>query len=128
MQSNLIKINADDGAQAILPSDALAKNTQELSGGGVERRSLAEEKKCNVREASKLAGVSESALRLEINKGHIPVLKIASKIQILASDLEQFLRGHYGVVSREEKPIRISSRLPQHILESELLKPRRKSA
>ena len=94
----------------------------------VERRSLAEEKKHSVREASKLAGISESALRLEINKGRIPILKIASKIQILASDLERFLRGHYGAVQRTVESVRVSSRLPKHIAESELINPKRKSA
>lgn len=117
---------SDGGAAARATS--LANFSQESSGGGVERRSLAEEKKHSVKEASKLAGISESALRLEINKGRIPVLKIASKIQILASDLEQFLRGQYGAVQRAAEPVRISSRLPKHILESDLIRPRRKSA
>ena len=106
----------------------LAKNTLGSSGGGVERRSLAEEKKHSVREASKLAGISESALRLEINKGRIPILKIASKIQILASDLEHFLRGHYGAVPQAVETIRISSRLPKHFADSDLINPKRKSA
>jgi len=106
----------------------LAKFAQETSGGGVDRRSLAEEKKHSVREASKLAGISESALRLEINKGRIPILTIASKIQILASDLEHFLRGHYGAIQRAVEPIRVSSRLPRHIAESYLIKPRRTPA
>jgi hypothetical protein len=106
----------------------LAIFSQVSSGGGVEQRSLAEEKKHSVREASKLAGISESALRLEINNGRIPILKIASKIQILSSDLERFLRGHYGVVQRVAEPVRLSSRLPRHFAESDLIKPRRKPA
>ena len=75
-----------------------------------------------------MAGISESALRLEINKGRIPVLKIASKIQILAFDLEQFLRGRYGAVQRTVEPIRVSSRLPKEFAESDLIKPRRRTA
>ena len=89
---------------------------------------LIHERKYTVREAAKLAGLSESAMRLEINNGRLPILKIASKIQILASDLEHFLRGHYGAIQRAVEPVRVSSRLPRHFAESDLIKPKRRLA
>ena len=89
---------------------------------------LIHEKKYGVKEASILLGLSESGLRLVISKGGIHVLRIGSKMMLLERDIEDFLRSRLVVYQRAVEPVRISSRLPKHILESDLINPKRKSA
>ena len=89
---------------------------------------LIHERKYSVREAAKLAGISESAMRLAIGKGMIKAIKIFTKLLVAERDLEDFLRDRHGAVPESVEPVRVSSRLPRHFAESDLIKPRRKSA
>ena len=89
---------------------------------------LIHERKYTVREAAKLAGISESAMRLAIGKGMIKTIKIFTKLLVAERDLEDFLRERHGAVPQSVEPIRLSSRLPKEFAESDLIKPRRKSA
>jgi len=70
---------------------------------------LLEQRKYTIPKACKLAGIGETKMRELIRQGLIPVVKIGKKIELLASDLEAFLRGHYGVVQVAE---RVSTRMP----------------
>ena len=90
-------------------------------------RMLVHERKYSVREAAKLAGISESAMRSAIGKGMIKAIKIFTKLLIAEQDLEFFLRERQGTVPNAKEPLRGSSRLPRHFAESDLIHPRRKS-
>ena len=111
------------------PEDnGLAAVSQALFAGGADGRMLVHERKFTVREAAKLAGISESAMRLAIGKGMIKAIKIFTKLLVAERDLEIFLRERHGAVPQAVAPIRVASRLPKHIAESDLIHPRRKSA
>lgn len=90
--------------------------------------SLVEATKLTVRQAAKTVGVSESQMRAEILKGKVPVIRIGSKMLVLERDLENYLRGHYGIVQSFEVSDAIPSRLPKNFSESPLINPRRKLA
>lgn len=89
---------------------------------------LIHEKKYPVREAAKKAGISESAMRLAISKGMIKTIKIFTKLMIAERDLENFLRERHGAVAQVAEHVRVSSRLPKEFAESDLIKPKRRSA
>ena len=89
---------------------------------------LVEATKLTVRQAAKTAGISESQMRAEILKGKVPVIRICSKMLVLERDLENYLRGHYGIVQSFEVSDAIPSRMTSEISESPLINPRRKSA
>lgn len=111
------------------PQDySLAAYPQAQLAGGSDGRMLIHERKYSVREAAKLAGISESAMRLAIGKGMIKAIKIFSKLLVAERDLEVFLRERHGAVPQAVEPIRVSSRLPRHFAESDLINPRRKPA
>lgn len=112
-----------------LPQDnGLAGSPQARFAGSADGRMLINERKYSVREAAKLAGISESAMRLAIEKGMIKTIKIFTKLLVAERDLEDFLRERHGAVPQSVEPIRLSSRLPKEFAESDLIKPRRKSA
>ena len=111
------------------PQDnGLAVCPQAPDARGNDERMLVHERKYTVREAAKLAGISESAMRLAIGKGMIKTIKIFTKLLVAERDLEDFLRERHGAVPQSVEPIRLSSRLPKEFAESDLIKPRRKSA
>lgn len=89
---------------------------------------LIHERKFTVREAAKLAGISESAMRLAIGKGMIKAIKIFTKLLVAERDLEDFLRKRHGAAQQAVEPVRVSSRLPKEFAESDLIRPRRKPA
>ena len=89
---------------------------------------LVEATKLTVRQAAKTAGISESQMRAEILKGKVPVIRICSKMLVLERDLENYLRGHYGIVQPLERANKPASRLPNEYAESDLIAPKRKSA
>ena len=84
--------------------------------------------KLTVKQASKIAGISESKMRAEILKGKLAVIRICSKMLVLERDLENYLRGHYGIVQSFEVPDAIPSRMTSEISDSPLINPRRRSA
>ena len=90
--------------------------------------SLVEANKLTVKQAAKTAGISESQMRAEILKGKVPVIRICSKMLILERDLENYLRGHYGIVQAFEVSDAIPSRLSKDFSESPLINPGRRSA
>lgn len=67
-------------------------------------------------------------MRAEILKGKVPVIRICSKMLVLERDLENYLRGHYGIVQSFEVSDAIPSHLPKDFSESPLINPRRMSA
>ena len=109
------------------PPEGLVEKTQAASTSGVSL-SLVEAVKFTVRQAAKTAGISESQMRAEILKGKVPVIRICSKMLVLERDLENYLRGHYGIVQSFEVSDAIPSRMTSEISESPLINPRRKSA
>jgi len=114
---------------ATTPQDyGLAASPQARFAGGADGRMLVHERKFTVREAAILAGISESAMRLAIGKGMIKAIKIFTKLLVAERDLEVFLRERHGAVQQTAEPIRVASRLPRHFAESDLIKPRRRSA
>lgn len=90
--------------------------------------SLVDAAKLTVRQAARKAGISESLMRLEIQNGKVAVIRIGSKMMVLEVDLEVYLRGHYGLVNHIEERDFGPPRLPRHFAESELIKPKRRSA
>ena len=89
---------------------------------------LVEARKYTVRQAAKTAGISESQMRVEILKGKVPVIRIGSKMQVLERDLENYLRGCYGIVQPLETANRPITRLPKEFAESDLICLKRRSA
>jgi excisionase family DNA binding protein len=114
-------------ATSIRLEDPVAENAQAESNVGKALR-FVQASKLTVRQASEMAGIAESTMRVEIHKGRIPVIKIGSKMMIIESDPEDYLRGHYGFVPQTKAPLKFSNRLPKHIAESEFLNPRKKVA
>lgn len=111
------------------PQDnGLAASPQARFAGSADGRMLIHERKYSIREAAKLAGISESAMRLAIGKGMIKAIKIFTKLLVAERDLEDFLRERHGAAPQAVETVRISSRLPRHFAESDLIRPRRKSA
>ena len=70
---------------------------------------LSSQAKYTIPKACKIIGIGETKMRELIQQGLMPVIKIGDKILLLASDLEAFLRGHYGVVQVAET---VSTRMP----------------
>lgn len=114
-------------APAISPEPPVAQKAQVSDASCMPLR-LVEARKLTVRQAARAAGVSEAMMRLEIQNGKIPVIRIGSKMMVLEGDLEAYLRGNYGVVKQATMPVKFSRRLPKHIIESEFLYPKAKSA
>ena len=111
------------------PQDnGLAARPQARLAGGADGRMLIHERKYSVREAAKLAGISESAMRLAVGKGMIKTIKIFTKLLVAERDLEDFLRERHGAVPQVVEPIKITTRLPKEFAESDLIKPKRRSA
>lgn len=123
--SNGLQGEKETAADQAIPIDKFA---QTPFAGSADGRMLAHERKYTVREAAKLAGISESAMRLAIGKGMIKAIKIFTKLLVAERDLEVFLRERHGAVPQSVEPIRVSSRLPRHFAESDLINPRRKPA
>ena len=114
---------------ATTPQDyGLAASSQAQFAGGADGRMLIHERKYSVRDAAKMAGISESAMRLAIGKGMIKAIKIFTKLLVAERDLEVFLRERHGAVQQAVEPIRVSSRLPRHFAESDLIRPSRRPA
>lgn len=84
--------------------------------------SLLHQKKYSVPEASRLVGVSETELRVIIQRGELPVIRILkTKVLILESELEAFLQSRHGTVRKEKvKPSRMPS-LPEFVAKSKYL-------
>ena len=89
---------------------------------------LVEARKFTVSQAAKTAGISESQMRAEIFNGKVPVIRICSKMLVLERDLENYLRGHYGIVQPFEVSDAIPSRLSRDYSESPLINLKRRSA
>jgi len=92
-----------------------------LTGSGHMR--LVEAKKYTIKEAAKLAGVSESTMRDEVRDGAIPVIQVRSKSIIIQRDLEEYLQGHYTVVGSTSQVSPGSSNVPDWVENSPLLQP-----
>ena len=86
----------------------------------MENGSLLAATKLSVKEAAGRMGIGATTLRRMINDGQIPVLKINEKVMLLESDVEEYLRGHYGPVSVPPTP-RAGTRIPTRILQSDVL-------
>ncbi|MGA7869388.1 MAG: helix-turn-helix domain-containing protein [Candidatus Binatus sp.] len=55
--------------------------------GGLPRRAF------GVAEIADSLGVSEGFVRLEINRGHLPIIRAGRRVLISASELEKYLAG-----------------------------------
>jgi len=109
------------------PPEGLVEKTQIAPNSGVSL-SLVEARKLTVRQASKIAGISESKMRAEILKGKLAVIRICSKMLVLERDLEGYLRGHYGIVQSLETMNKPTTRLPKEFADSDLIRLKRKTA
>ena len=84
-------------------------------------RILLHERKLTVPTAARMLGVGEGKLREYIRKGMIPVLDLDGRHLLLESDLEAFLNGRYGPISKARDPNPGLPPLPRFVVESELL-------
>ena len=89
---------------------------------------LIEARKYTLKEAGKLAGVSEATMRNEVKFGEIPVIKIGTKTMIIEQDLEQYLQRHYLYEGTKESPSVGCPSLPDWVENSPLLKPKRNAS
>lgn len=89
---------------------------------------LVEARKFSLKEAAKLAGVSESMIRLEIQRGELPVIRIGAKAMVVERDLEEYLRRHYVVEGASTARSGGCSSLPEWVEDSPFLKPTRKAS
>ena len=94
------------------------------STGGNSFR-LIEARKYTLKDAGKLAGVSEATMRNEVKDGEIPVIKIGNKAMIIDRDLEQYLQRHYLYEGNIESPSVGCPSLPDWVENSPLLLPKR---
>ena len=78
-----------------------------------------------MKEAGKLAGVSEATMRNEVKDGRIPVIRIGNKAMIIDRDLEQYLQRHYLYEGINESPSVGCPSLPDWVENSPLLQPKR---
>ena len=97
------------------------------STGGHSFR-LIEARKYTLKEAGKLAGVSEATMRNEVKSGEIPVIKIGTKAMIIDRDLEQYLQRHYLYEGKNEAPSVGCPSLPDWVENSPLLKSKRSAS
>ena len=81
-----------------------------------------------MKEAGKLAGVSEATMRNEVKFGEIPVIRIGTKAMIVDRDLEQYLQRHYLYEGTKESPHVGCPSLPDWVEDSPLLKPKRNAS
>lgn len=107
---------------AVYPDSPLDAVEQPVSDASQHQRSLLTERKLTVPKAAKLLGVGESKMRQIIAAGGIPVLDLDGKHMLLEADLEAYLRGHYGAMTKSVEAKPGLPPLPRHIAESELLK------
>ncbi len=63
-----------------------------------EYREKVQKKTCNIKELSKILGVSEAKARRITHIEGAPVLKIGRDIRIIISKLDDFLENHIGEV------------------------------
>ena len=98
-----------------------------VSTGGHSFR-LIEARKYTLKEAGKLAGVSEATMRNEVKSGEIPVIRIGTKAMIADRDLEQYLQRHYQYEGIKESPSVGCPSLPAWVEDSPLLKPKRNAS
>ena len=91
------------------------------STGGKSFR-LIEARKYTLKEAGKLAGVSEATMRNEVKFGEIPVIRIGTKMMIIEQDLEQYLQRHYLYEGNIKSPSVGCPSLPDWVEDSPLLK------
>ena len=110
--------------QSQLPVDPAS---QPGSTGGHSFR-LIEARKYTLKEAGKLAGVSEATMRNEVKSGEIPVIKIGTKAMIVDRDLEQYLQRHYLYEGTKESPSVGCPSLPDWVEDSPMLKPKRNAS
>ena len=89
---------------------------------------LIEARKYTLKEAGKLAGVSEATMRNEVKIGEIPVIRIGTKVMITDRDLEQYLQRHYLYEGIKESPSVGCPTLPDWVENSPLLKPKRNAS
>ena len=101
--------------------------SQPGSTGGKSFR-LIEARKYTLKEAGKLAGVSEATMRNEVKFGEIPVIRIGTKAMIVDRDLEQYLQRHYRHEGTKESPSVGCPSLPGWVEDSPLLKPKRNAS
>ena len=104
------------------PSNSPVESVSHPVSTGVSL-SLVEAKKFSLKEAAKVAGISESMMRNEVNNGEIPVIKIGSKITIVQWDLEQYLQRHRIVEGASATTPIGCQDLPDWVEESPLLQP-----
>ena len=97
---------------------------QQVSTSGVSL-SLVEARKYSLKEAAKVAGISESTMRNEVKNGEIPVIKIGTKAIIVQWDLEQYLQRHRIVEGASATTPIGCQDLPDWVDNSPLLQPRR---
>ena len=109
------------------PQPQVDPASQPGSTGGMSF-SLIEARKYTLKEAGKLAGVSEATMRNEVKFGEIPVIRIGTKAMIVDRDLEQYLQRHYLYEGVKESPSVGCPSLPDWVEESPLLKPKRNAS
>ena len=109
------------------PQPHIDPASQPGSTGGHSFR-LIEARKYTLKEAGKLAGVSEATMRNEVKSGEIPVIRIGTKAMIVDRDLEQYLQRHYLYEGTKESPSVGCPSLPDWVEDSPLLKPKRNAS
>ena len=105
------------------PQPQVDPASQPGSTGGHSFR-LIEARKYTLKEAGKLAGVSEATMRNEVKSGEIPVIRIGTKMMVIEQDLEQYLQRDYLYVGIKESPSVGCPSLPDWVEDSPLLKPK----
>ena len=97
------------------------------STGGHSFR-LIEARKYTLKDAGKLAGVSEATMRNAVKSGEIGVIRIGTKAMIIDRDLEQYLQRHYLYEGIIKSPSVGCPTLPDWVENSPLLKPKRSAS
>ena len=86
--------------------------------------SLLSATKLNIPQAARRIGIGETKMRLIVQHGEIPVLRIGGKTVIIEQDMEIYLRGNYGRMALAAKPTikPTLTALPKEVSESPWLK------
>ena len=82
---------------------------------------LIESRKFTLKQASNMAGVSESQMRAMAWRGDLPVLRVGACMLVLEQDLEAFLAGRYGRLGRKVSAGRAGGRAPAWVERSDLI-------
>jgi hypothetical protein len=95
----------------------LGQNPDAVVGSGLLRQ-----RKYGIPEASRAMGMGETSLRAIIAAGGIPVLRLArKKVVLLESDMEAYLQGNYGALSRNTARASRTPSLPDAVSKSKYL-------